>query len=1055
MKKRLGDVLVFAAFLFITLTPLCASAQSQITTGTIQGEVVDEKGGSVPDAVVEFKNPDTNLTRNQTTGPDGRFVFLLVPPGRYNVTISKTGFATIVQENLDLTVGQAIMLPITLKVGERQEQVVVTASGPIIETTETESSDTLDELTVATTPKLGRKFENLLTLTPGVSVVQGPDGDEINFNGQRGVYNNVSLDGGDYNNRFFGEQLGGQRAAIDITLEAVKEFQVVASGASAEFGRTAGGVINVVTKSGTNQVHGSAFHFQRLEALASATSDGKPLTDFHREQFGGSIGGPIVKDKMFFFGAGEGIKEHLVRSNLSSSLGTCPEAAPVTPTNDADIIANPECQRLALLNFFKSPASAIAPATAATFPSLPVISQNEGLPVSHDVNNGAAFGRFDWNLTPKNQFSGSYNFDYSRNPNQTFDVPTYGNSANGLEGASKIQSVNTNVVSSLSATKLNEAHFTYARELRPRATAPGKVPDTDMGFGPTFRFGMPFFLEPTVDETIWHTDLHDNFSIISGKHTIKFGGVWLHTNNTQIFRGFFTGRYIFDGVDDFLHYSACSPTTPPTMASNCPSGFGPGSPGLLLYLQHAAIGGPTTDATGASSIKNEDYGLFLQDQWQLWTGLTLDYGLRWEATTFPDPVTPPSQTPYGVNLSNPAFPSDGTIHNQNKEFQPRVGFAWDIANHHKSVLRASYGIFYAEQNMLAQVGAITTNGVQQQTIAAGSGFNTAGGRPPTYPGTVPPGVPVGPGVTVFPKDYHNPRVYHTDVTFEQELYSNWTAYAYFAMAKGVHLTRQTNPNVGVSTSFVCPSGSINVPPGVCESAGSDTVTYPSAIFGSGVPRPFPNLGDINNTVSVAKSLYRGITIGMRKRFSQRFQMEANYTYSRDLDDDSNERDPFTFRYANLFNLGAEYSPSDRDERHKFNFFTYADLPAGFNVNVLMQAHSAQPITDNFTVSPSGAPCSSTNSNSRFVAGPGGTIVDCGRNHLRKDNAFFSFDWRLARPFKFGDRFALIPTIEMFNTFNNKNNVNPLISPGPFNFDGFLRQGVGDPRQAQLAIRLTF
>src|SRR2546422_7632004 len=150
----------------------------------------------------------------------------------------------------------------------------------IVEVTKTESSSTLNELTVSSTPVLGRKFEDLLTLTPGVAITQGPDGDEINFNGQRGIFNNVSLDGGDYNNGFFGEQAGGQRAAIDITLDAVKEFQVVASGANAEFGRTAGGVINVISKSGTNDVHGSLFHYQRLRALSSKTSDGKELHNF-------------------------------------------------------------------------------------------------------------------------------------------------------------------------------------------------------------------------------------------------------------------------------------------------------------------------------------------------------------------------------------------------------------------------------------------------------------------------------------------------------------------------------------------------------------------------------------------------------------------------------------------------------------------------------------------------------------------------------------------------------------------------------------------------------
>ena len=139
------------------------------------------------------------------------------------------------------------------------------------------------------------------------------------------MFNNISLDGGDYNNGFFGEQVGGQRAAIDITLDAVKEFQVVATGASAEFGRTAGGVVNVITKSGTNQVTGALFHYQRLEGLTSNTSDGKPLTDFHREQFGGTVGGPLSKDKAFYFVAFEGIRENLQRPNLSEPIGTpCP-----------------------------------------------------------------------------------------------------------------------------------------------------------------------------------------------------------------------------------------------------------------------------------------------------------------------------------------------------------------------------------------------------------------------------------------------------------------------------------------------------------------------------------------------------------------------------------------------------------------------------------------------------------------------------------------------------------------------------------------------------------
>src|SRR5258707_787609 len=389
------------AFFFVALALGLASpglGQSQISAGTVQGDVLDEKGGSVAGATVEAKNLATNFVQTDTTNTDGHFAFLSLAPGRYTLTISKAGFATIDQENVNLTVGQTITLPVTMKVSSVAQQIVVT-DVPVVEVTKTESSTTLDEISVATTPVLGRKFEDLLTLTPGVSISQGPDGDEININGQRGIFNNISLDGGDYNNGFFGEQVGGQRAAIDITLEAVKEFQIVASGANAEFGRSAGSSINVITKSGTNNFHGSAFEYFRTEALTAATSDGKPLDNFRRNQFGGSLGGPIVRDKLFFFGATEGIRENLTRKNLSDPIGTpCLVQDPVFNSNitDAQIDTSLDCQRLVLLNFFK------------TADLSPYQNTDEGRPVDHPVRNASAFGRVDYNWNPKNQIFGSY-----------------------------------------------------------------------------------------------------------------------------------------------------------------------------------------------------------------------------------------------------------------------------------------------------------------------------------------------------------------------------------------------------------------------------------------------------------------------------------------------------------------------------------------------------------------------------------------------------------------------------------------------------------------------
>jgi hypothetical protein len=512
--------------------------------------------------------------------------------------------------------------------------------------------------------------------------------------------------------------------------------------------------------------------------------------------------------------------------------------------------------------------------------------------------------------------------------------------------------------------------------------------------------------------------LKNNLSILRGSHNWKIGGEWLHTLNDQVFRGFFTGRYLFESVEGFLRYTspaaaggfgpmtaACSNGSYVTLPAACPAGSTATGGPLLFYQQGAGRTGLATDATGASSIANEELSLFIQDQWHLNANLTVQYGLRWDAQLMPETVDP-ATTAFGPFLNNPMFPSDGTIPDQWAMWQPRGGATWDVRGNGRSVLRTSAGIYFARQNMLSQVGSVTTNGVQQQMLFVNTdNVRNAGATPPTWPGVLTPTplpdgqFPLFSGVRVFHRDYANPRTTSFNVGYEQEVRTDVAAYADYTYAHGAHLTRFIN--------------------------------YNRADAGS----PFsPQLDETMVTTSLGHSNYNGLTLGVRKRMSQGYQVEANYVLSYDKDDDSNERDPFTDRVFNFNDLSLDYAYSDRDIRHKFNFFGFFELPHSLELNARIQARGAQPLTPD----------------PRVVNG-----VDQGRNTLRKDNEYFSLDWRLSRPFNLGGSVVMTPTIEMFNTFNNANNINPLSTPALFNFDGFLRTGVGDPRQVQLAVKVTF
>ena len=936
-----------------------ALAQSQTTTGTIQGNVVDPNGAVVSGATVTVRNVNTGFERSVTSNSDGFFTAPLLPLGMYRVTTTAGGFANSVLENVEVTIGNTLALSIALRVGETAETVDVTTDTEAVDTARTELATQINQRSVENLPINRRDFSRFALLTPGVSIVQGPDGDEISINGQKGIQNNVSIDGADANNPFFGEQRGGQRPAFTISLESVKEFQVVPVGASAEFGRSSGGFINAVTKSGTNQFSGAAFLFFRNQFLSSQNPDaveaGLPVEDFTNYQFGGNIGGPIKRDRAFFFLAyerndGKSSKPNFIDPILAdifaTRFGSPDEQTVIERTNDADVL----------------------------------------------------LAKVDISLNSNNLLTLRHNYSRAEQVNGTFDVPTWGSSANGRE-TSNSNSFIGQLVTNFSANLLNEFRFQWAREERPRFYDGPDLPDTTIGTFAgdiSYRFGRPFFLPtPSNDVRVQFTD---NVTIIRGNHTIKTGIDINRTRVAQTFIGFARGRYIFaaptieEAIDGFIDYID-----------------GVNANALQLYLQFAPIGDRTVEEAGTQAYTTIEPGVYVQDTWQAKRNLTLNFGFRWEGQFQPDPINDPSETRYGQFLDDPRFPSNGEIPDFTDGWSPRLALSWSPGGDGKTAFRLGAGIYYARIPGLVVAGPRNTDGVIAGNIffanflCPGPGI----GGCPVYPGIVPTAgfTPFNPGIAVFARDFKNPRTVQYSASVEREIAPFTSVLVAYNYAKTTRLTRFVNRNdprlYGGVAIFERPDGS--------------------------------GVGEIRSTESSARSLYQGLTFTVNRRFANRFQFQANYLLSWDRSDDDNERDPFTFRYADPRDLTPEYGYSDRDQRHRFNAFATFLLPYDINVSPIVQYRSSQPTS----------------------------VVDRGvfpnivqRNTVRLGNEFFTFDVRVSKGFKFGERMELEGIFEAFNLFNNRNQ-RSLPRPLTFNFDGTVSAGFGEPRQAQLGVRFKF
>ncbi len=591
---------------------LPALAQSQAAGGAIEGTVTDESGAVLPGASVVVKNPSTGLTRETTTDAEGVFRAPLLPVGGYEITVTLSGFATTKRPDLVLNIGQTLDIDIVLKVASAQEEITVTADAPLLETTRTQQSSTVNDRSVSNLPVNGRNFIDFVLTTPGVTrdVRLG----DISFAGQRGTLNSLVIDGADNNNTFFGQALGrtgSGRAPYQFSQDAVQEFQVNRNAYSAEYGRAGGAVINVVTKSGTNDFHGSVFEFFRDKNLNAnswankiANRDRSP---FRVNQFGASVGGPIVKDKAFFFVSYDG-----QRNTIPNLIDLSTNLAGITVPTDPD--------------------------TTAGLATLESKAQDWERTQDQDV----FLAKLDWQLDNKHRLSVRYNHQNFTGANFENGGPTNSEEHTGASIV-RTRTLNASLSSVFQSNLFNELRVQYARDQEPgEANSADPEAQVRQSGRTILTIGRNFF--SPRETTIKRFQVSDSVTWIRGRHAWKAGADYLHDSILNFFPGNFSGVYTFNSIADFNRRRAAS------------------------YVQ-AFPGGGTTGPETKPDI--DEFAFFVQDEWKPRKDLTLSLGLRYDLQSFAQPEVrnpDPQLVAAGIDTS--------VVKTDKNNFGPRLGLAW-------------------------------------------------------------------------------------------------------------------------------------------------------------------------------------------------------------------------------------------------------------------------------------------------------------------------------------------------------------------------------------------
>ncbi len=1022
--------------LIVSIIASTSHLYSQVAAGLggLTGIVTDPTGSSIPNAEVLVDNERLGIHRRTVTGNGGVFnAPALVPSPGYQVSVDAPGFAKFQNRNITVLVGQDVSIHATLEVQTSTTSIDVQDSAPVIED-KIEVSQNVTQTQIDNLPINGRRVDSFVLLTPTVV----PDGTFglLSFRGVAGG-NTFMTDGNDTTETFYGENAGRTRVPTQISQDAVQEFQVLSSAYSAEYGRATGGIVNTVTRSGSNTLAGTAFWFFRNRSLNARDPFSTINPKESRHQFGGSIGGPIVRDRLFFF---LNTEEQRRDFPLVSSI--------ISPAAiDRNTHAFIGC------GVASATAPAATPAQCAAING--TLTRFFGI-LPRTGNQDTALGKIDWRPNDRNSFSFSFNYEHFNSPNgiQTGAVVTSGGAINS-NGIDDVQVLYGRAQWTFVPTGniVNESRFGWFKDRQNDAINPALL-DPRLGALSLsvngVNIGSGNYI-PRIQPSESRFEYADNLSWTVGNHNLKFGGDYLNTEDytNQLLTG--NGSYSYSNANLFaLDYSDNT-----TNAKHYSS-----------YQQ--AFGRRDVD------VKFNDIAVYAQDQYRVRPNLTLYYGLRYEYTFTP---TPP--------LKNPDYPQTGRIPSYGLNFGPRAGFSWNV-NSGRTVIRSGYGLYYGRFPGSTFNSLFTTNNLYQQSLTLQTSVPAQLAVAPVFPNLLgsPTGKPGAATVGFAVDNLRTPNSRQADVSVQQALGKATSVTVSYIWSRAAHLLTVRDLNLANPTHSVTYN--------MKGSSGNIVNTYTTPVY-LATDRIDPRYSRVIGVDNGGNSYYSGLAVQLQRRMSRHFEGGLAYTWSHAIDNNegsggfSGNNPPTTLFNGNY---QTEKGPSSLDIRQRLVinwiyfpvFSSSTSLLARLLINNWQLADittisTGAPVTETIgvtagltasQVAKAGLPANFAFTGST-INGFGGSnrVPFLGLGALRLPNTYRT-DARLSKILLFSERIRTTLNFEVFNLTNTITYTS--ISSRGYTANGFNispAAGVGTPtqsagfpdgtkaRRAQVGIRIDF